>query len=78
MLVLPPQVEITLRGYAAYDIAEPETISLVVPAAALRSGGAVAADIGGAWAFTGGFVIAAARGSAVLAGKQAESRPNPP
>ena len=55
------RVELTLSGYPAYEIAEPETVSLRVPAAALRSGSP---------SFAGGapFVIAAARGSAVLSG----------
>ena len=55
------RVELTLSGYPAYEIAEPETIYLSLPAEALRSGMP---------SFAGGapFVVAAARGSAVLSG----------
>ena len=55
------RVELTLSGYPAYEIAEPETIYLSLPADALRSGMP---------SFAGGapFVVAAARGSAVLSG----------
>ena len=63
-----PPSHLPLQGYAGYDIAEPETVSLVVPGAALASGRPVVATP----AYSSPFVLSAARGVATLSGSVVE------
>ena len=56
------QLRVALPARAAYDISQPETVSLIIPAAALLSRQPIAASPS--------FVVAATGGTAVLRGPE--------